>query len=185
MVAVSPSPDGNVAWFTHFCLHFSSLLVQKGAFLWEVAICFLSESQCNGLTLPSRVVLSVLLTPCKLSYLCTAPETYKITQQMRELLSVLARHSGSQQLCGLTRSFWLGTGRGVAGVGRVGRSRSNTDGINVRFVFRFVDWLICLFLFSCFCSHRTIAYLWSCNLPKQSEIYSNNPSGWFKWNLHG
>lgn len=33
--------------FFFFCLHFSGLLVQKRAPLWEVAICFLYESQCK------------------------------------------------------------------------------------------------------------------------------------------
>lgn len=46
------------------------------------------------------------LTFHKLSYLCSAPETYKITQQMRGLLSVLAGISGSKQFCEITRSFW-------------------------------------------------------------------------------
>lgn len=76
---------------------------------------------------------------------------------MRGLLSVLAGISGSKQFCELTRSSG-GLG-GFAGVGRVGLGGSNTDETNVHFVFRFMDLLIRLFLFSCFYIHRGITYL--------------------------
>ena len=68
--------------------------------------------------------------PASCPYLCSAPETHKTTQQMRGLLSALARISGSKQFLWINWVLLMGRGGG-----RAGRYRTRTYGVKKLFCF--------------------------------------------------
>lgn len=95
----SPPPDVRLPGLLIFASIFQGYECKKRAPLCEVAIRFLSESQCKWTK--SAQQGGFICPPCALQAalpLCSAPETYKTIQQMRGLLSVLARLSDSKRL---------------------------------------------------------------------------------------
>lgn len=91
-----------------FLLHFSGLLMQERAPCERLQFVFYMKASANGLNLHSGAVLSVLFLHCKLSYLCSAQETYKNTQQVRGLWSALAGTSGWEQILWMNWVLWMG-----------------------------------------------------------------------------
>lgn len=131
-------PDVLFFFFFLACI-FQACQRRKGPLCERLQFVFCLRASANGPSLHSGVVDSVPLIPCKLSYLCSAPETYKITQQMRGLLVFWQESQAASSSCELTSSLrWAGGWP----VGRPGQDGTRTDGINVLFCFevcRFIN----------------------------------------------
>ena len=101
-----------VAWFTHFFFllpaFFRVASAEKSPFVRGCNLFSVWEPVRRGSVCTAGGFYLSSSCPASCPYLCSAPETYKTTRQMRGLLSVLAGISGSKPLSWINWVFLMG-----------------------------------------------------------------------------